>query len=140
MLIKLNNFKGKKVIITGHTGFKGSWLSLWLYSLNAKIRGISNSNRETLVGIFPKKNSETFDAGTIICENNNIKGFGIGRVTSVTHSPELGHWIGLGFIKGGFTKWQNRTVVGSDPVRNKQMDIKVVSPHMIDPEGKRMYA
>ena len=46
MLIKLNNFKGKKVVITGHTGFKGSWLSLWLHSLNAKILGISNSNRE----------------------------------------------------------------------------------------------
>ena len=104
-------------------------------------RGVlSSEEREMLVGFFPVDKNETFDAGTIICENNNIKGFGIGRVTSVTHSPELGHWIGLGFIKGGFTKWQNRTVVGSDPVRNKQMDIKVVSPHMIDPEGKRMYA
>ena len=48
--------------------------------------------------------------------------------------------IGLGFIKGGVNEWKNTTVVGSDPVRNKQMDIKVVSPHMIDPEGKRMYA
>jgi len=24
-------YNGKKVIVTGHTGFKGSWLSLWLY-------------------------------------------------------------------------------------------------------------
>jgi len=31
-------------------------------------------------------------------------------------------------------------VIGSDPIRNKQMEIQVVSPHMIDPEGKRMYA
>lgn len=36
-----NIFKGKKVLITGHTGFKGSWLSLWLSNLGANIIGIS---------------------------------------------------------------------------------------------------
>ncbi len=36
-------FKNKKVLITGHTGFKGSWLTLWLNSLDAKILGISKS-------------------------------------------------------------------------------------------------
>ena len=35
-------FKGKKIIITGHTGFKGSWLSLWLSLYDTKILGISN--------------------------------------------------------------------------------------------------
>src|SRR5579872_3935920 len=32
-------WSGRNVFITGHTGFKGSWLSLWLNSLNAKITG-----------------------------------------------------------------------------------------------------
>lgn len=32
-------WSGKRVLITGHTGFKGSWLSLWLHSLGAKITG-----------------------------------------------------------------------------------------------------
>lgn len=32
-------WKNKKVLITGHTGFKGSWLSLWLQSLGAKVIG-----------------------------------------------------------------------------------------------------
>ena len=36
-------FKNKKVIITGHTGFKGSWLATWLHILGAKVIGISNS-------------------------------------------------------------------------------------------------
>jgi CDP-glucose 4,6-dehydratase len=46
-------YNGKKVIVTGHTGFKGSWLSLWLYHLGAKVLGISDriitnpSNYET---------------------------------------------------------------------------------------------
>ena len=39
---KLKIFKNKKIIITGHTGFKGSWLSLWLYFLGAEIYGISD--------------------------------------------------------------------------------------------------
>lgn len=34
-------FKGKTVIITGHTGFKGSWLTAWLNKLGAKVVGIA---------------------------------------------------------------------------------------------------
>ncbi len=36
-----NTFKNKKVLITGHTGFKGSWLTKWLQILGAKTYGIS---------------------------------------------------------------------------------------------------
>jgi len=32
-------WKGKRVFLTGHTGFKGGWLSLWLFSLGAEVRG-----------------------------------------------------------------------------------------------------
>ena len=35
------NFNGKKVLITGHTGFKGSWLSIWLKKLGATVYGVS---------------------------------------------------------------------------------------------------
>lgn len=34
-------WKNKKVLITGHTGFKGTWLTLWLIKLGAKITGYS---------------------------------------------------------------------------------------------------
>lgn len=37
----MNIYKGKKVIITGHTGFKGAWLSIWLHLQGAKVVGIS---------------------------------------------------------------------------------------------------
>ncbi len=36
-----NVFSGKKVLITGNTGFKGSWLTLWLHSIGAKVVGVS---------------------------------------------------------------------------------------------------
>ena len=38
---KFNVFKGKKVLLTGHTGFKGTWLSIWLKNLGAKVSGFS---------------------------------------------------------------------------------------------------
>tara|TARA_B100001059_G_C17839523_1_gene591044 strand:- start:13328 stop:14470 length:1143 start_codon:yes stop_codon:yes gene_type:complete len=36
-----NIYKNKKVLITGHTGFKGSWLTAWLVSLGANVTGYS---------------------------------------------------------------------------------------------------
>ena len=39
--MKFGIFKNKKILVTGHTGFKGSWLVCWLYILGAKVTGIS---------------------------------------------------------------------------------------------------
>ncbi len=36
-----NTFENKKILVTGHTGFKGSWLTIWLQLLGAKIIGYS---------------------------------------------------------------------------------------------------
>lgn len=34
-------YRGKRVLVTGHTGFKGSWLTLWLHALGAHVTGYS---------------------------------------------------------------------------------------------------
>lgn len=35
-----NFYSGKRVLVTGHTGFKGSWLSIWLHALGAEVIGV----------------------------------------------------------------------------------------------------
>ena len=47
-----NIYKGKKVLITGNTGFKGSWLTIWLHSLGAEIHGISKGVLPTTPSMF----------------------------------------------------------------------------------------
>ena len=37
-----NVYAGKKVLVTGHTGFKGTWLTSWLLNLGANVIGISD--------------------------------------------------------------------------------------------------
>jgi len=35
------SWQGRRVLVTGHTGFKGSWLTLWLHQLGAEVAGLS---------------------------------------------------------------------------------------------------
>lgn len=51
-------FRGKKVLVTGHTGFKGSWLSLWLQTLGAEVFGVA------LAPLGSPNLYETADVGT----------------------------------------------------------------------------
>jgi CDP-glucose 4,6-dehydratase len=36
-----NTYKGQRILVTGHTGFKGSWLTTWLLKLGAQVIGVS---------------------------------------------------------------------------------------------------
>lgn len=36
-------YRGKRVLVTGHTGFKGSWLSTWLHELGAEVVGVAQA-------------------------------------------------------------------------------------------------
>ena len=58
-----NIYKGKKVLVTGHTGFKGSWLTLWLNKLGANVCGYS-LEPNTEPSMFKELNLTDF------CENH----------------------------------------------------------------------
>lgn len=64
-------YKGKRVLVTGHTGFKGGWLSLWLQQLGAAVWGLSlpvptNPNFHEII-------SGTAFKGEIECDIRNLQ-------------------------------------------------------------------
>ncbi len=100
---------------------------------------MTREDRPRLVGIKPKDTTQTFNAGSILCKQNKVSGLGEGWITAVTHSPAMGHWIGIGFISGGYEAWEGKTVVAADPVRKGDIEVEIISPHMYDPSGERMH-
>lgn len=68
-------WSGKKVFITGHTGFKGSWLVLWLKQLDAKVCGYSNDQltSPSLFQILDLKSCIQENITEDICNYNSLK-------------------------------------------------------------------
>lgn len=93
----------------------------------------------TLVGFKPLDQSVNLTAGahffnrdaSISTENDQ------GWMTSVAFSPTLGHSIGLGFIVNGANR-SGEIVRAVDSVREKDVEVEIVSPHFYDPQGDRL--
>ena len=130
---------GRVTIEDAGLGRMASDKKSYIGSALRKRPALCETDRPRLVGIFPKDKREIFHAGSILCAKDHVAGFGEGWITAVTHSPALGHWIGLGFIKGGYEPWADREVICADPVRKGNTAVEIVSPHMYDPSGERMY-
>jgi CDP-glucose 4,6-dehydratase len=60
-----DTYQDKAVLITGHTGFKGSWMALWLKSLDAKVTGYS---------LDPPTEPSAFDATRLSDHIHDIRG------------------------------------------------------------------
>ena len=65
-LVALNRFHGCRVLLTGHTGFKGSWLAIWLHRLQAEVHGIALEPPST-PSVF-----ETAAVGKIVASDRRI--------------------------------------------------------------------
>ncbi|MBW8049749.1 MAG: CDP-glucose 4,6-dehydratase [Cytophagales bacterium] len=84
MSIKLFNgiYKNKTVLITGHTGFKGSWLSLWLKKLGAHIIGYSLREYPNTDHFFDLK----LDIENIFAD---IRDMDMLKKTIITYKPDI---------------------------------------------------
>jgi methylglutamate dehydrogenase subunit C len=60
-----------------------------------------------------------------------------GYMSSAAFSPNLGRWIGLGFLKRGPLRIGER-IIAYDAIRGGDLEVEVVSPIFIDPEGERL--
>lgn len=82
----------KRVFITGHTGFKGSWMSLWLQNCGAILKGFSlppntNPNLYSILSIEDGMESEFGDIRNLECLNESLVGFSPDIVIHMAAQP-----------------------------------------------------
>ncbi|CAN1531575.1 WcaG Nucleoside-diphosphate-sugar epimerases [Methylophilaceae bacterium] len=77
-------WQGKRVLLTGHTGFKGSWLSLWLQSMGANVVGYA---------LAPPTNPSLFEVANVakgmISIIGDIRDLAHLRTVFAEHKPEI---------------------------------------------------
>lgn len=80
-----NKYAGRKVLITGHTGFKGAWLTTWLLELEADVIGFSLPEPPTVPNMF----DELKLADQIIDIRGDIRDQAAIQQVIATHRPSI---------------------------------------------------
>jgi CDP-glucose 4,6-dehydratase len=98
MAVTSRDWLGKRVLLTGHTGFKGAWMALWLHRLGAKVVGI---------GLPPSTHPNLFELARIdaitashFCDIRDAK-----SVAALTRSIEpevIFHFAAQSLVRAGY--------------------------------------
>jgi CDP-glucose 4,6-dehydratase len=84
MVLNSAFWQGKRVFLTGHTGFKGSWLSLWLQELGANLTGFA---------LAPQSNPSLFELARVSDGMRSVEGdirdLGMFKAALMTAEPEI---------------------------------------------------
>ena len=103
-----NTFLGKKVVVTGHTGFKGAWLCTWLEYLGAKVIGMA---------LDPNTNPSLFDeaglTSSITDIRVDIRNRKINRIMSLEKPDFVFHLAAQPIVKASF----------EDPIANWETNV-----------------
>jgi sarcosine oxidase subunit alpha len=101
--------------------------------------GLTDPDRPALAGFKPVNKADRLRAGAhfLALGAKSAAHNDEGYMTSVALSPSLSHWIGLGLIKGGPSRYGER-VRAYDPVRKGDIEVEICSPVFVDPEGVRL--
>jgi len=101
--------------------------------------GLVEETREQLVGLKPvgavrqiSAGAHLFDAGAEAVRENDQ-----GYITSVGFSPDLGHMIGLGFVRRGMAR-EGEVIRMVDHLRGLEADVEICHPVFLDREGERV--
>jgi sarcosine oxidase subunit alpha len=101
--------------------------------------GLSAPDRPALIGVKPATRDARLTAGSHFLRLGaqpslaNDDGF----ISSVTFSPTLGHWIGLGFLGNGRERI-GEMAQAHDPLTGGDVEVEITNPVFYDPDGKRL--
>jgi sarcosine oxidase subunit alpha len=92
-----------------------------------------------LVGVRPVNPEDALKAGShfIALGQEAVAAHDDGWLTSVVHSPHLGHAIALGYLRNGTARLGER-MRAVNLMASTEVEVEIVSPHFIDPAGERL--
>lgn len=101
--------------------------------------GLNDPDRERLVGLVPVGEKRNFLAGAHLYgpDDEPVRANDQGYITSVAHSPSLGHMIALAFVKGGLDR-RGETLRMVDHMRGTQTLCVISDPVFFDKDGGRV--
>ncbi|MER9262748.1 sarcosine oxidase subunit alpha family protein [Mesorhizobium sp. M0619] len=113
------------------TGFVGEVL--------ARREAFSDPLRPRLVGLKCVEPGKRLSGGAILFRPGEpMQGHGLGRITSVTYSPTLEAWVGLGLLARNAAD-EGSEIVATHPVKGETVRACIMSPVFLDPKGERLH-
>jgi len=108
-------------------------------SVLSRRSGLTAADGLRLVGVRPMDRGQALTAGAhfLAAGAPATAAHDDGWLTSVVFSPNLGHAIGLGYLKNGHARLGER-LRAVNLLAGTEVEVEIVSPHFIDPEGERL--
>ena len=104
----------------------------------AQREALAGPERLQLVGVRPTDQSQRLRNGSHLVAPEG-RDESLGYLTSATPSVEFDGWVGLALLRGGRQRLGGRLLAHS-PVHGETIEVRVLSPHMLDPENTRVRA